>query len=391
MSNAQAMQVDTGDFVRKYVSIFCPTTGGDAVDIFKKFDLPEHRDILDMAFGYFCPNTPLPLRGEGADHSSFKIRSIYTTMYLLPFRKMRITRGPAKTEFIERLQRIKPDMPNDVSAADEAWLKEHLDAVLHRCVVCQEHMMPGAQYADFDCTCVDKYTCEGCLDGMQQSGRSVRCPGCNGSNATAFEFHVVDPVVVNHDITDDPPVPRRVRARPAEDVPTDVAPAPVIDVYAELQAARREADEQRRERERIEHAARAEIANRDAALQAQSQLLMQNQASQASSSRVPALQRVLTEGVEVLQVQALEYAEIGQKAQYWEIARAKDIGNAAIQQCRSQPVSQDEIDRFRQSAAPPQLQFVQTRANPIMIDLAPELDEDLTTDQFEARLARMRL
>lgn len=301
MANAVAMQVDTGEFVAKYASIFCPHRG-DSVEVFKKFDLPEHRNILEQAYDYFCRGEPLPLRGEDYDYSKHKIRQIYLAMYDKVFRKLNITRDPAKSRFIKRIQDVKRGMPNDISAADEAWLNEHLDAVLPECITCG-HMMPGTQYVDYACECNKKYFCVACHNNRVEVARLndiacqedpslarifVRCPGCHLEGSEGITPHVVPPVVLNQTISDEAEDEVQERPRAFQRLDDDPPPNdpviaqeedPVAVLYAQLEAARREAEHERREREHVQQVAAAEIANRDAALANQAQVIMQQGAS----------------------------------------------------------------------------------------------------------------
>lgn len=283
MANAVAMQVDTAEFVAKYASIFCPHRG-DSIDVFKKFDLPEHRDILEQAYDYFCRGVPLPAdRRGGNDHSEFKIRKIYYAIYDKVFRELGIRGDPAKSRFIERIRGVKRGMPNDVSAADEAWLNEHLNAVLPECLTCG-HMMPGTRYADYDCDCIDKYVCMTCHDRRVEVARLndiacqeepalarifVRCPGCNGVDSAGITTHVVPPVVLNQTISDDEEeVHERPRAfqRLDDHVPQPQAEGPIV-TQAMIDAERR-LQEERDARYRAQ-AAEHDMRQRQDLLQAQ--------------------------------------------------------------------------------------------------------------------------
>lgn len=423
MANIVAMRADTAEFVAKYAfTFFC--NHPESVEVFKKFDLPEHRNILDEAFVFFCRGMPLrPGTRRGGDQSEYKIRKIYLAMYDKVFRELGI-RGRAKSLFIERIQTVKRDMPNDVSPTDEAWLNDHLSAVLPECNTCG-HMVPGTRYVDYSCNCIGQYLCMTCHTNRVEVARQndiacqgdfnlarifVRCPGCNLVDSAGIRVLTVPAVVLGQTIPDEdeeemeedeeeveeevqepPAAIRRLNDAPPLEPVIAQEQDPVPDVHAQLAAARREAEDERRERERVQQVAAAEIANRDAALDAQSHILIQNQASQASSSILSDRQRAYAQGNEVLRVRTLDYAIVGQRAQLQQINRGIDTGNIAFQQIQALPISQAEVDEFQRSMAPPQLPVVQTNFAPVRIDLAPELDQGMTMEEIDARMAAMML
>jgi hypothetical protein len=167
-------------------------------------------------------------------------------------------------------------------------------------------------------------------------------------------------------------------------------------VYAQLAAARREAENERRERERVQQVAAAEIANRDAALANQAQVIMQQGASSSRANEPSQLgfgllemKREVDETQEILMFGELENVSIRQKLEKSQIKNERQVLQLALERSINAETDPEEVDRVYEASRRRPV-FNRSSYVPPQIDLVPAIPSShLSLEELRARFERM--